>query len=267
VGAGSGKSKVGVGGKQGPSGIAGKQGPGVGAGQLGKGPGKGGFAGGLGGGPGKAGLAGGPGRVAGAGRGPVVVLRQGPYRFWYGGRWVTFVAATSLAAVLVGADYWYPWGYVSVARPYCAGISENGCRLRWEAVPLVEGGEQVMCVQYCPRRIADTGPAMAAPVATAPAQQASFAEAPPRGRCELVLYADQGLGGLSAPTSTDQPTLQEAGWKNEIGSIEVKAGTWDFFTEDNYAGPTMRLSPGAYRDLGPDWAKKIGSFNCVNPDS
>jgi hypothetical protein len=69
---------------------------------------------------------------------------------------------------------------------------------------------------------------------------------------------------MSAPSGEDQPRLSEAGWKNEIASVQVKAGTWDFFAEDDFGGEAMRLPPGTYADLGP-WTKKVGSFMCSQP--
>jgi hypothetical protein len=89
----------------------------------------------------------------------------------------------------------------------------------------------------------------------------------PRGQCELVIYAEPGMKGLTAPTSEDQPRLADSGWENAIASIEIKAGTWEFFADVNYAGSTMRLSPGSYGKLGVDWSKKIGSFRCISPAS
>jgi len=59
--------------------------------------------------------------------------------------------------------------------------------------------------------------------------------------------------------------LSESGWQNEISSIQVQSGTWDFFTADNYGGNTMRLTAGTYPTLTPDWDKKINSFMCVEP--
>jgi hypothetical protein len=257
---GGGKNKNATGGGKGKN-AAGPAKVGAGPAKLGAGPGKiGKGLGKIGIGPGKIGK--GPGKIAvgvGPGRGAILV-RRGGYRLWWGGRWVTFVGIGTLTAILVGSDYYDPYGYVSIARPYCSGLSENGCRLHWQNVALEEGGEQVQCVQYCPRRkTADAAPAAAAAV--------SLAEEPaqPRGKCEVVVYADPGLKGVSAPTTDDQPTLVEAGWKNEIASVEVKSGTWDFFTDDNYGGTTMRLAPGSYGELNADWVKKIGSFNCVNP--
>jgi Beta/Gamma crystallin len=180
---------------------------------------------------------------------------------------VTFVGFGTLAAILIGSDYYDPYGYVPIARPWCSGLTENGCTLHWQTVALEEGGEQVQCVQYCRRRIASSAPATAPATEVAPAAAVALASEPPqpRGQCELVVYADPGLQGQEGPTSEDHPLLSDIGWKNEIGSIEVKAGTWDFFTDDNYAGATMRLAPGVYRVLGADWTKKISSFNCTNP--
>jgi hypothetical protein len=181
---------------------------------------------------------------------------------------VTFVGVGTLAAILIGSDYYDPYGYVSIAQPWCSGLTENGCALHWQTVALEDGGEQVQCVQYCRRRVAQAA-ASAATSSTdiTPAAAVALASEPPqsRGQCELVVYAEPGLQGQPGPATEDHPLLSDIGWKDEIGSIEIKAGTWDFFTDDNYAGATMRLAPGVYRDLGADWTKKIGSFNCVKP--
>jgi hypothetical protein len=82
-------------------------------------------------------------------------------------------------------------------------------------------------------------------------------------RCEVEIFAQPQFAGLSAPSDVDQPQLAEAGWKNEIASIQVKAGTWDFLTEGEFAGENMRLPPGPYPDLGPQWSERIASFMCV----
>jgi hypothetical protein len=88
-----------------------------------------------------------------------------------------------------------------------------------------------------------------------------------RGQCEVEIFAEPGLKGLSAPTDEDQESLDEVGWKNAIASVLVKSGTWDFYTDDNYAGTMMRLAPGSYTQLPADWNKKIASFQCTKPGS
>ena len=45
----------------------------------------------------------------------------------------------------------------------------------------------------------------------------------------------------------------------------MKAGTWDFYSDDDYSGDALRLVLGAYRTLDPQWAKHIGSMICVQP--
>ncbi|MGP0090322.1 MAG: hypothetical protein ACLPKB_10265 [Xanthobacteraceae bacterium] len=47
--------------------------------------------------------------------------------------------------------------------------------------------------------------------------------------------------------------------------LQVQSGTWDFFSDDDFGGNTMRLTAGTYPTLTPDWGKKINSFTCVEP--
>jgi len=182
-------------------------------------------------------------------------IHKGPWKLWWHGGWKTFVPFTAIGAVLIGGSYYWADAYVSVARPYCTGVTPDGCQLNWQLVPFEGGGSEWQCVAYCQR-----------PGAPPPPRAVSLVVAPPApagGRCEVDIFADPQFGGLNAQSDTDQPKLADAGWKNEIASIQVKAGTWDFFSEDEYAGDNMRLAPGPYPDLGPQWSKHIGSFMCV----
>ena len=95
---------------------------------------------------------------------------------------------------------------------------------------------------------------------------ADTAAAQARANCEVVVYAESGLKGMSAPTNQDQPRLDAVRWKNEIASLVVKSCTWDFYTEDDYGGSHMRLKPGSYTQLSPDWSKKIASFQCIKTE-
>jgi hypothetical protein len=46
--------------------------------------------------------------------------------------------------------------------------------------------------------------------------------------------------------------------------VIIKGGTWDFFPDLEYRGaPPLRLVPGSYPLLEPQWNKRIGSFMCV----
>jgi len=47
----------------------------------------------------------------------------------------------------------------------------------------------------------------------------------------------------------------------------VQSGTWEFYADENYGGASMRLAPGTYPNLAPEWTKRIGSFQCVEPSA
>jgi hypothetical protein len=178
--------------------------------------------------------------------------------FFHGQRRV-FVSVALLGAILLGDTYWYPEGYVSADGPACTGYTAEGCQLEWRMVDFEEGGEAPQCVQYCPRA-----------TAAAPEQVATLPPPPPLmpgGECQTTIYSEPNFGGNSAPTGDSQPILSTTGWRNEIASIVVAAGTWDFFADENYGGESLRLTPGIYQNLAPEWTRHIGSFMCVEPGS
>jgi hypothetical protein len=178
---------------------------------------------------------------------------------WWGGYRRTFIPLAALGVVLIGGSYWYPDGYVSVAQPLCTGLTPDGCQLNWRMVDFEDGGGVPQCVQYC----AQVGPP--------PARVAQLPPAPPpapaNGTCEMTIFADPNFGGLSAPTAENQATLSQAGWLNEISSVQVQSGTWEFYADENFGGVSMRLTPGQYPNLAPEWTKRIGSFQCVEPSA
>jgi hypothetical protein len=210
-------------------------------------------------GPAGARIAAGPAGVVRSGRFVTLNNRAwpvftGPRRIWWRGGWRTFVPFTALGVVLVGGAYYWPSAYVGIAQPYCAGVTPEGCQLNWQMVGFEGGGGDWQCVQFCPR-----------PGVAPPPQAVALTPPPaaPSGKCELTIFADPGFGGLNAPTSENQPNLGEVGWKDQIASIQVASGTWDFYTGDEFQGENMRLAPGPYPQLGPEWTKRIGSFMCV----
>jgi hypothetical protein len=176
---------------------------------------------------------------------------------WWGGYRRAFVPLGILGVALIGGSYWYPDGYVSVAQPYCSGLTPDGCQLTWRMVDFEDGGGAPQCVQYCPQ------------VGPPPAQVAELPPPPPpapaNGSCEMTIYADPNFAGTAAPTSENQPDLGQAGWLNEISSVQVQSGTWEFYADENFGGVSMRLDPGTYPNLPPEWSKRIGSFQCVQP--
>jgi len=147
---------------------------------------------------------------------------------------------------------------VAIARPYCTGITPDGCALRWQEVELEDGGTAVQCVQYCPR--VGVEPPVPPPVVVTPVEP--VAPVVPLA-CELTLFPEPNLAGVSEDVTEDQPNLEEVDWGNAVGSISVKAGIWEFYEQADFGGDVMRLTPGPYPDLGEKWTKKIGSFQCI----
>jgi hypothetical protein len=183
-------------------------------------------------------------------------ILRGPKFLWIAGHRRFFVPLGVLGVAFIGGSYWYPDGYVSIEGPACAGLTPDGCQLQWRMVDFEDGGSEPQCVQYCPQ------------VGPPPAQFTTLPPPPPvaaNGACELTIFADPNFAGASAPTGDGQPNLSQTGWLNEISSIQVQAGTWDFFAEENFGGESMRLTAGPYPTLTPEWSKRIGSFMCVQP--
>jgi hypothetical protein len=79
-----------------------------------------------------------------------IYVNRGAHRARYGGRFVTFVGIGAVAAILVGARYYQPYGYVEVEPPACSGVTDDGCELRLTEVPTEEGDVVPQCVQFCP---------------------------------------------------------------------------------------------------------------------
>jgi hypothetical protein len=176
---------------------------------------------------------------------------------WFHGHRHFFVPAALLGAILLGDSYWYPDGYVSMDGPACTGYTADGCQLEWRMVDFEDdGGGAPQCVQYCPQ----AGP---------PPEQAASLPPPlaltQSGACQTTIFSEPNFGGNSAPTGDSQPILSSTGWRNEIASVVVAAGTWDFFADENFGGESLRLTPGTYPRLPPEWTQHIGSFMCVEP--
>ena len=204
-------------------------------------------------------------------------------RIFVNNRWRTLIPLIALGTFMYDDDTYYADGYVSMAEPGCTGYAEDGSRLRWMAVPTEDGGSEYQCVSYSTQRnrtvteieVPEEPMAEAPPVAepettgVGPANEppavASPVPAAPATGCELLIYSETNFKGLSAPSEENQSSLSEDGWQNEIASVQIKSGTWDFYSDEDYAGEMMRLSAGSYPTLDPKWTKHIGSFMCSAP--
>src|SRR5450631_3226559 len=204
-------------------------------------------------------------------------------RIFVNNRWRTLIPLIALGTFMYDDDTYYADGYVSMAEPGCTGYAEDGSRLRWMAVPTEDGGSEYQCVSYSTQRnrtvteitVPEEPMAEVPPVAppsttgVGPASEPAVASpepgAAPATGCELLIYSETNFKGLSAPSAENQSSLSEDGWQNEIASLQIKSGTWDFYSDEDYAGEMMRLSAGSYPTLDPKWTKHIGSFMCSAP--
>lgn len=215
----------------------------------------------------------------------VTIYRQ-PRMFWRGNTIVRLIAVGALGTIVVGGAQYIPDGYVIVPRPACGGVTPEGCSLRWQAVPTMDGGSEAQCVQYCPPGRAEildarlreipqgSRPLPPAaepepPPALAPAQAVAAVppvqmQQPPAQGCEVAIYNGLNFSGEAVRTNDSQPNLNDQ-WNRQIASLQVIAGTWDFFKGEDFSGEAMRLAPGEYGDLGGAWARQIGSFMCSEP--
>jgi hypothetical protein len=83
-------------------------------------------------------------------RGRNYTVWRGTHRVRHNGRWATLAAITTLGIIAVGGADYYPYAYISATGPYCEGITDDGCVLRWEQVQALEGPWVYECVAYCP---------------------------------------------------------------------------------------------------------------------
>jgi hypothetical protein len=182
---------------------------------------------------------------------------RGSRSFWYGGILRRLVAIGSIGAIYYGTEEYYPYGYVAMARPYCSGVDDNGCVLQWRDVPTEDGSVIPQCVQACRQGVTPT--VVSAAQAQPPAPTGNDAG------CEVKGFSEPELQGSSFTTTDSYPTMDE--WKQQVGSLQVVSGTWDFYSDDNYGGEAIRLAPGTYRTLGDNWTNAISSFMCASPGS
>jgi hypothetical protein len=75
---------------------------------------------------------------------------RGGHRVRHGRGWWTFVALSTLGAIAIDSNEYYPYAYISAPEQYCEGLTEDGCELMWQEVETIEGDVVNQCVAYCP---------------------------------------------------------------------------------------------------------------------
>jgi hypothetical protein len=85
-----------------------------------------------------------------------------------------------------------------------------------------------------------------------------FAQA--RDVCDVV-YWDANFGGESMRSQGDISYVGNH-WNDQISSIRVLSGFWEFYWDADYRGEVLRLGPGNYPYVGDHWNDQISSFRC-----
>jgi CubicO group peptidase (beta-lactamase class C family) len=80
--------------------------------------------------------------------------------------------------------------------------------------------------------------------------------------CEASVYWDGEFKGDMWRSTHDQTNLN-GGWNDQISSIQIASGKWEFYADEKYGGKVLKLAPGRYPFLGDDWNDTISSFRCV----
>ena len=57
---------------------------------------------------------------------------------------------------------------------------------------------------------------------------------------------EKAVNPVPVPTSDQQPRLSESGWQNQIASIQVRAGTWDFFAGEEFTCEDLETTLHSY---------------------
>jgi hypothetical protein len=85
--------------------------------------------------------------ASGAGR---TVIRGQNYSAWRSGYRVrhgngcwTFVALSTLGAIAIDSNEYYPYAYISAPETYCEGLTDDGCELIWQDVQTIEGASSI----------------------------------------------------------------------------------------------------------------------------
>ena len=109
----------------------------------------------------------------------------------------------------------------------------------------------------------DTDDCDVQPIASVmPVRAQAVAVPVPAGGCEVVVFWENNFGGESWRTSDDQTFVTDH-WNDHIYSIQVKAGTWEFYQDPDYGGDMLKLVVGQYPKLDDNWTGQISSMRCV----
>lgn len=86
--------------------------------------------------------------------------------------------------------------------------------------------------------------------------------APVGGACELAVFWEPNFAGERMVAKEDMPYVGDQ-WNDHVTSIQIKAGSWEFYQDPEYGGDMVKMTPGPYPQLEDNFSGKISSFRCV----
>jgi hypothetical protein len=82
--------------------------------------------------------------------------------------------------------------------------------------------------------------------------------------CLVQVFWDIDYGGQAMTITEDTPWIGPR-WNDQVSSVKVIAGVWDFYWDARYSGESFRTGPGSYRYVGDHWNDQLSSMRCERP--
>lgn len=81
----------------------------------------------------------------------------------------------------------------------------------------------------------------------------------------VEIFVDSNFSGTTSGALDQDYSDLGNFWNDQISSIKVYSGTWEFFEHANFQGRSLRLTPGEYPWVTTEWNDLISSFRQVEP--
>jgi hypothetical protein len=76
----------------------------------------------------------------------------------------------------------------------------------------------------------------------------------------IEIFTDANFSGTTSGNIDSEFASIGDFWNDQISSIKVYSGTWEFFEHTNFQGRSFRLEPGEYASVPNGWNDAISSF-------
>lgn len=83
----------------------------------------------------------------------------------------------------------------------------------------------------------------------------------------VEIFVDSNFSGTASGVLDQDYSYVGDFWNDQISSIKIHSGTWEFFEHANFQGRSFRLTPGEYAWIKTEWNDLISSFRQVESDA